>query len=214
MQIDPKQQSKKDNYKLLIGTILPRPIAFVTSLTGEGVVNAAPFSFFNAVATDPLMVSISCARKASGEMKDTARNIMESKEFVVHVVDSTNVEMVNDTAVEFPPDVSEVEEVGFRLTPSVVVKVPRIMESKVHMECILHQILTFGGTTEAPNVDFIIGEVVQFHIADELYGSGRINTELLDPVGRLAGTTYCKVGETFSMSRPSYEDWVVRDLIR
>lgn len=208
MQIDPKQQSKKDNYKLLIGTVVPRPIAFVTSLTSGGVVNAAPYSFFNAVATDPLMVSISCARKANGEMKDTARNIMENKEFVVHVVDSTNVEMVNDTAVEFPSDISEVEESGFQLVPSVVVQVPRIKESKVHMECILHQMLNFGGTDEVPNVDFIIGEVVQFHIQDELYEFGRINSELLDPVGRLAGTTYCKIGEAFSISRPSYDEWV------
>ena len=213
MQIDPKQQSKKDNYKMLIGTVLPRPIAFVTSLTSEGVVNAAPFSFFNAVAPDPPMVSISCARKANGEMKDTARNIKETREFVVHIVDSSNVDRINDTAVEFPPDVSEVDEVGFEMIPSVIVQVPRIKESKIHMECVLHQMLSFGGTEEMPNVDFIVGEVVQFHIADELYESGRINTELLDPVGRLAGTTYCKVGETFSMSRPSYEQWIAREKV-
>lgn len=208
MRIDPKQQSKKDNYKLLIGTIVPRPIAFVTSLTNGGIVNAAPFSFFNAVATDPLMIGIACARKATGQMKDTARNISDNKEFVVHVVDNANVEMMNDTAIEFPPNVSEVGEIGFQLDPSVVVKVPRLRESKIQMECVLHQILNFGGTLEVPNVDYIIGEVVQFHIDDALYESGRITTELLNPVGRLAGTTYCNVGRTFSMSRPSYEDWI------
>jgi flavin reductase (DIM6/NTAB) family NADH-FMN oxidoreductase RutF len=207
VRIDPTQQSKLENYKILIGSVLPRPIAFVTSVNGDGVVNAAPFSFFTVVSTDPPMVGISVMRKPGGIRKDTAANIAGSGEFVVHVVDRDNVAMVNETSVEFPPGMSEAEEVGFRLVQSDIVKVPGLMESKIRMECRLHRILPLGGTSDAPNVDFIIGEVVRFHIADELYRDGKIDTVLLDPVGRLAGTAYGTLGEMFSMPRLSYEEW-------
>jgi flavin reductase (DIM6/NTAB) family NADH-FMN oxidoreductase RutF len=208
LKIDPKQQTKQDNYKLLIGSILPRPIAFVTSLGPEGIVNAAPFSFFNVAGTEPPLILFSCMRKPGGVMKDTARNIAEHGEFVVHVVDGENVGMVNDTSVEFPPDVSEAESVGFTLVPSDVVKVPRILETKIQMECRLHRLLTLGGTEKEPNSDLIIGEVVRFHIDDSVYSGGKIDTDKLDPVSRLAGTFYGKIGNTFSMPRIPYEEWI------
>jgi flavin reductase (DIM6/NTAB) family NADH-FMN oxidoreductase RutF len=208
MQIDPKQQTKSENYKLLIGCVLPRPIAFVTSQNNHNIVNAAPFSFFSAVSSDPPMISIACARKDDGQMKDTARNVIESKEFVVHIVDGTNVKEINETSIDFPSDISEVEIVGFNLLPSAVVKVPRIAQSKVHMECKLQHILYLGGNDKAPSTDLLIGEIVQFHIDDKLYDKGRILTELLDPVARLAGTMYCKIGDTFSFPRLSYEKWL------
>ncbi|WP_240511826.1 flavin reductase family protein [Paludifilum halophilum] len=207
MQIDPRDQAKKANYKLLIGGVLPRPIAFVTSMDKNGVVNAAPFSFFTVVSVDPPMLSVSCMRKPGGVPKDTARNIAETKEYVVHVVDGDNVSMVNQTSTEFPPDVSEAEAVGFDLADSVHVHPPRIVQSKVQMECRLRQILPMGGTPESPDADVIIGEVVLFHVEDALYESGRIDTVGLNPVGRLAGTAYGKLGETFSMPRLSLDEW-------
>lgn len=207
MQIDPTKQTKHDNYKLLIGSVLPRPIAFVSSMGKDGVVNAAPFSFFTVVSTEPPMISVTAMRKPGNVQKDTARNIEETCEFVVHVVDSDNVAQVNETATDFPPEISEVDTVGFTLLPSARVKVPRIAESKIQMECILHKMIPLGGTSVSPNADLIIGEVVMFHVQDELLFEGRIDTETLDPIGRLAGTTYGKLGEMFSMPRLSYEEW-------
>lgn len=210
MKMDPNRQSKQDNYKLLIGSVLPRPIAFVTSVNEQGVVNAAPFSFFTVVGTEPPLISITCIRKPGGQMKDTARNIAEQKEFVVHVVDGENVELVNDTSIDFPADVSEVEAIGLDLQPSEIVKVPRVTQTKIQMECRLHQILALGGVDGVPNADVIIGEVVQFHIDDDLYDQGRIDTARLDPVSRLAGTAYGKLGEMFSMPRLPYEEWLAK----
>ncbi|MBA4495734.1 flavin reductase family protein [Paenactinomyces guangxiensis] len=208
MRIDPKQQTKQENYKLLIGSVLPRPIAFITSVNGYGLVNAAPFSFFNVAGTAPPLISVAVNRKPGGRMKDTARNIAEQKEFVVHVVDGENVNLVNDTSVEFPSDVSEAEAVGFHLLPSEVVKVPRIAETKIQMECRLHQMMPLGGEDGNPNTDLIIGEVVLFHIDDSLIFDGKIDTFRLDPVSRLAGTTYGKLGETFSLPRLPYDEWL------
>lgn len=208
MRIDPNQQSRRENYKLLIGTILPRPIAFVTSQNDEGVVNAAPFSFFNIVATEPPLIGLSCIRKPGNVMKDTARNILEKKEFVVHIVSQDLVEKVNDTSIDFPPNQSEVEAIGFQMLPSEKIKVPRIADAKVQMECTLYQHLQLGKDQEGnPNADFIIGQIVQFHIADEIYEDGKINLHKLNPVSRLAGVDYGMVGETFSLPRPTYEDW-------
>lgn len=211
MRIDPNLQSKKDNYKLLIGTILPRPIAFVTSITKEGVVNAAPFSFFNIVGTEPPLIGFSCGRKKGGVMKDTARNILSEKEFVVHIVSHHMTEMVNDTAIDFPPDQSEAEAMGFKLLPSYQVKVPRVAEAKVQMECVLYQHMELGIDAEGnPSTDFIIGKIVQFHIADDIYEDGKIHLQKLNPVSRLAGNDYGTIGEIFSLVRPTYEDWKKR----
>lgn len=207
MQIDPKKQSKQDNYKLLIGSVLPRPIAFVTSLGETGAVNAAPFSFYTVVSTDPPMLSVTVNRKPGGVRKDTARNIAATGEYVIQVVDMGNVEKVNQCSTEFPPHLSEAEAVGFDLLPGRKVKVPRIAQSKIQMECRLHQILPMGGSEAEPNADLIIGEVVWFHIGDDLYDQGRIDTVKLDPVGRLAGVTYSKLGEMFSRPRLGYEEW-------
>ncbi|SEN35917.1 flavin reductase family protein [Lihuaxuella thermophila] len=208
MQIDPKRQTKQENYKLLIGSVLPRPIAFVTSVNEQGLVNAAPFSFFNVVATEPPLICFSCIRKPGGKMKDTARNIAGQKEFVVHIVDGKNVERVNDTSVEFPSEVSEAEMIGFELLPGAIVRVPRIAGTRVQMECRLHQMLALGGQEGVPNADLIIGEVVQFHVDDELYQDGKIDTLALDPVSRLAGTNYGKIGKIFSLPRLSYDEWL------
>ncbi|TCP64293.1 flavin reductase family protein [Baia soyae] len=208
MRLDPKQLTQKENYKLMIGSVLPRPIAFVTSMNQDGIVNAAPFSFYTAVSTNPPMIGFTVNRKPGNVQKDTASNIQLNGEFVVHVVDETNVAMVNETATEFPSNVSEVEAAGFTLEPSEVVTVPRIRESKVQLECKLHQIIPMGGIADAPNSDFIVGEIVQFHVQDDLLMDGKINTDQLKPVGRLAGLYYGNIGETYAMPRKSYEAWL------
>ncbi|TCS96442.1 flavin reductase family protein [Hazenella coriacea] len=208
MKIDPKNLQKVDIYKLLIGSVLPRPIAWVTSMNSNGTINAAPFSFYNIVATDPPMISISCLRKPGGKMKDTAYNIAKEKEFVVHVVDESNVAAVNDTSIDFPTEISEVEQLDLKMIPSEKVRVPRILHSKIQMECKLFQMQSLGGTETEPNTDFIIGEIVTFHIDDSLYDQGKIKTDLLQPVGRLAGVSYSKWGGSFAIPRPSYQEWL------
>lgn len=202
MEINPKTNERIANYKLLIGGVLPRPIAFITSIGEQGVLNAAPYSFFNVVSTDPPMIAVAVMRKPGGVHKDTARNILESKEFVINVVDEQNVEKVNVTSCDYPSEISEVEQAGLTTSPSQVVHVPRIQQAKVHFECRLHQHLELGN---GPNSDLIIGEIVHIHVDDTLYDGGRIDTKKLAPIGRLAGTDYVTLGNIMSMPRPTYK---------
>ncbi|MCM3585164.1 flavin reductase family protein [Mesobacillus maritimus] len=194
--IDPSVQTERENYKLLTGSIIPRPIAFVTSVSKAGVVNGAPFSYFNIVSANPPMISLSIQR-TNGQQKDTARNITDMKEFVVHIVDEKNVNMVNETAASLPPDQSEVEMANFSTIPSKKVSVPGVEEAKVRMECVLEHALEIGNGT-----DFIIGRIVQFHIEEDIYNQGRIDAKGLAAVSRLAGNDYAKIGEVFTIKRP------------
>jgi len=194
ISIDPTTLSAKENYKFLIGSIIPRPIAFVTTQAEDGTVNGAPFSFFSVVSSNPPMISIAIQR--SGEKKDTARNILSEKSFVVHIVDETNVEQVNKTAATLPRDQSEIDYTNMTLISSDKIAVPGVNEAKIRMECKLAQAL------DLPNTDFIIGEVVQFHIDEDLYQDGRIDENGLAAVSRLAGNNYAKIGEIFTIERP------------
>ncbi|WP_462413499.1 flavin reductase family protein [Neobacillus sp. Marseille-QA0830] len=200
LSIDPSIQTERDNYKLLIGSIIPRPIAFVTSLSNEGIINGAPFSYFNVVSSNPPLISLSIGR-SKGRLKDTARNIVNKKEFVIHIVDEINVEKVNQTAASLPPDESEVDLAGFTPIPSLKISVPGIKEAKFRMECILEKSLELGDR-ESTSCDFMIGRVVQFHIDEAIYQSGRVDPRGLAAVGRLAGHDYAKIGEIFSIERP------------
>ncbi|MFZ7942876.1 flavin reductase family protein [Neobacillus sp. 19] len=200
LSIDPASLSEKENYKFLIGSIIPRPIAFVTTMSANGVLNGAPFSYFNIVSSNPPMISLSIQR-AQGRQKDTARNIIETKEFVVHIVDDHNVEKVNKTAASLPPEQSEIELA--KLTPenSVKVSVPGVKEAKIRMECRLEHSLELGGS-DSSGCDLIIGRIVQFHIDESIYEKGRIDPTGLAAVSRLAGNYYAKIGEIFEIERP------------
>lgn len=195
LSIDPNQQTERENYKLLVGSVIPRPIAFVTSMSADGIVNAAPFSYFNIVSSDPPLLSVSVQSRA-GVLKDTARNAIEAGEFVIHVVDESNVDEVNKTAASLPPEESEIDLTGLALIPSEVVKVPSVKQAKVRFECRLEQAVELGGTR------LLIGKVVRFHIDESIYENGRINPESLKPVSRLAGFNYAKLGEIFPIKRP------------
>ncbi|MCY7753585.1 flavin reductase family protein [Bacillus haynesii] len=200
LSIDPHTKTERENYKFLIGSIIPRPVAFVTSVSEEGVLNGAPFSYFNIVSSNPPMISLSIQR-FEGSQKDTARNILNSKEFVVHIVDEQNVEKINTTAASLPPSQSEVQLAELTPVESVKVSVPGVKEAKVRMECVLEYSLELG-EKYSPGCDLIIGRVVQYHIKSGIYENGKIDPRGLGAISRLAGHDYAKIGEIFTRKRP------------
>ncbi|GAA4065581.1 flavin reductase family protein [Amphibacillus indicireducens] len=201
LSFDPNQISERQNYKFLIGTIIPRPIAFVTSTGTDEIINGAPFSYFNVVSSNPPMISIAVQRKA-GQMKDTARNIIKNKEFVVHIVDQANVEQINETAANLAPTESELIRAKLTTVPSEKISVPGVKEAKVRFECVLEKAVELG---EAGNVgvDLLIGKIVHYHIDETIYQEDqRIDPDQLATVSRLAGNNYAKIGEIFEIVRP------------
>jgi flavin reductase (DIM6/NTAB) family NADH-FMN oxidoreductase RutF len=194
MKISPAPLLAQDLYKLLTGIVVPRPIAWVTSRSGKGVVNLAPFSCFTFVSSKPPMVGINVGRRL-GERKDTAVNIEFAKEFVVNIGDETMIEDIHRTGIAYPPHVSEVEVLGLEIAECEYVKVPRLAAAPISLECRLHQTLTFGET----GAQFIVGEVVLFHIRDGLSQNYKIDTAKLRPVCRVGGPNYASLGEIVSM---------------
>jgi flavin reductase (DIM6/NTAB) family NADH-FMN oxidoreductase RutF len=202
MTIDPAQNSNQDNYKLLIGSIVPRPIAFVSTLSKDGVPNLAPFSFFTGVCSNPpTILFCPMLRGSDGQKKDTLLNIEETGEFVVNVVDEEIVGKMNLTAGEFSSDVDEFVEAGLTPIPATVVKPPRVLESPLSMECKLQQVL-YVGEGDVGSGSVVLGTVVRFHVRRDLYDNGRIDITHLKPVARLAGSAYCPVREMFDLQRP------------
>ncbi|MED1467803.1 flavin reductase family protein [Bacillus salipaludis] len=201
MEITPETLEWKEGYKLLVGSILPRPIAFVSTLAEDGTANAAPFSFFTAICASPMLVCFSPMRRGKdGAKKDTLVNIENTQQFVINIVSEGIASQMNDCAIEFSPEIDEINETGLTKEPSKKIKVPRIKESLVHLECELYQVLDFGDQPGAGSL--VIGKVVHVHVADDLYNNGRIDSEKLKPLGRMAGNTFTDplVG-TFDMVR-------------
>lgn len=204
MQIDPNT-FEHNFYRVLTGVVVPRPIAFVSTISADGIVNLAPFSFFNAVASDPPTIVFSSSRRAGSKAKDTLTNVEETGEFVVNVVVDDIAEAMNKTAAEFPVEVNEFDIAGLTEAPSVKVKAPRVSESPVNMECRLKQVVDLG-RDPATGHGLVIGEVIYMHIRDDLINGHRINHQLLKPTGRLAGSMYCHTDDVFEMVRPVYEE--------
>ena len=202
MQIDPALHSKMDNYKLLTNLVVPRPIAWVTSQSRNGVINLAPFSFFNAVSGDPPYLIISVGKNDAGELKDTANNIKASGEFVVNLVTEDLFDAMNISAADFPAEVSELEATRLHAAPSVHIKVPRVAEAQVSLECKLHTAQPLGANT------LIIGEIVMFHVAEHLMGPG-MHINNFAPIGRLGSpSVYCRTTDRFDVARTSYAQWL------
>lgn len=201
MQLDP--QTFGNFYRVLTGVVVPRPIAFVSTISPEGVTNLAPYSFFNAVASNPPTLVFSSSRHTGHKEKDTLANVEATGEFVVNVVVDDIAEAMNRTAAEFPATVSEFEIAGLTPAPSVKIRPPRVAESPVNMECRLQQVINLGSGEQQHGL--VIGEVVLLHIRDDLIDGHRINHHLLKPTGRLAGSMYCHTAEVFEMTRPVYD---------
>ena len=193
--------SRNDAYRLLTSTIVPRPIAFVTTVDPQGRTNAAPFSFFNAVGSAPPTVVLGFEPNADGSQKDTPNNIIATGEFVVNLVDRALAERMSAAAASLPPGQSEIDHVGLDIVPSVTVTPPRLAASPVAMECRLthDNPLSGGGRV-------ILGEVVEFHIRDALIESLnplRIDLDQLDAISRLSGADYGTIKDRFSIQRPA-----------
>lgn len=192
--------SDMQNYKLLSGSIIPRPIAFVTTQNLKGDINAAPFSF-NVVNHTPPMIAIAVQR-TKGNRKDTSINIEQSGEFVVHITDEAIVNDVNETAAPLEYGVNELKRTYLSMIDSDLIKVPAIKEAKVRFECKLHQIVQLGNKDNGS--DLIIGEIVMYHIDEEVYfEDSKIDANQLNPVARLAGNDYSLLGQTFTVNRPT-----------
>jgi flavin reductase (DIM6/NTAB) family NADH-FMN oxidoreductase RutF len=207
VEIDPRSMPPLAVYKLLIGCVVPRPIAWVSTVSADGVNNVAPFSFFMGVCNDPPTLAFSVgprggdAKAGPAGQKDTVRNLEATGDFVVNVVDDTLAEQMNLTSGEYPPDVDEFVLAGLTAAPGVKVRAPRVLEAPISMECHLAQIVRVG---RGPH-SLVLGEIVHFHIRDDLYDprAGRIDMHRLKPVGRLAGQLYTRVHDIFEMKRPN-----------
>ena len=201
MKLDPK--TFDSFYRVLTGVVVPRPIAFVSTVSADGNFNLAPYSFFNAVGYDPPTIVFSSSRHVGGKQKDTLANIEQTGEFVVNVVVDDIAEAMNKTAAEFPAGVSEFEIAGLTPAPSDLIKAPRVAESPVNMECRLIQVIPIG--KGAHEHGLVIGEVILMHLRDDILDGHRVNHHILKPTGRLAGSMYCHTSDVFEMPRPVYQ---------
>ncbi len=191
----------KQNYKFLIGSILPRPIAVVSTLNLDGSNNLAPFSFFTAVSATPMIIGFSpLIRTSTGKKKDTVINIEREKEFVVNFVTESNMHKVNEASAELDYGEDEFQYTGLNALESDLVKARRLLESPIQFECKLRDILSYGDHIGSGR--FITGEVIKVHISEEiLEGDNRISTSLFEPVGRGAGNDWIKTTDIIQFER-------------
>ena len=199
MELDLEGKQARGAYQILASLVTPRPIAWVTTIGSDGVVNAAPFSFFNVLGANPPILGFCPGDRDDGTPKDTARNIRRSHEFVVNLVDEKTADAMNRTAASLPYGVSELQSAGLTTAPSSVVKPPRIIESPASLECIEWGTLQIGGNR------LVIGLVKRVHVRDELFdaATGRIRGEWLHVIGRMASPNwYCRTNDRFEMKRP------------
>ena len=193
MELDPKTLKPESTYKLLIGCVVPRPIAWVSTVGADGVNNLAPFSFFMGVCQDPPTIAFSSGPRAK-DRKDTVQNAEHTGDFVVNIVD-------DDRAEAYPAGVDEFALTGLTAAPGVKVRAPRVLEAPVSLECRVARVVPVGNGPHS----LVLGEIVYFHVRDDVYdaATGRIDIARLKPVGRLAGHQYSYIHEIFEMKRPN-----------
>lgn len=202
MIVDPASTDYLSTYKLLIGSVVPRPIAFVSSISADGTFNLAPFSFFTVASSNPPVLLFNVARRGTPDArKDTLRNITTTREFVVNVVSEEIGEKMNLCAGEYPPDVDEFQVSGLTPIPSDLVKAPRVAESHIAMECRLLYTIEMSGLPGGGNL--MLGEVIRIHIDDALFTNFRIDQDKLKAIGRMAGNSYTRTQDRFDMIRPA-----------
>ena len=200
MKIDLAKLDVAGAHEFMVGAVLPRPIAWVSTIGEDGVYNLAPFSFFTGLSSKPAVVGFGVGRKRDGRKKDTLVNVEFSKDFVINIVTEAIAAAMNQTSGEYPSHVDEFKEAGLTAVKSDLVKPPRVAESPVNLECRLLQILEFG---EPPRrSSFVIGEILRAHVQDELWKNGVIQADKLKAIGRLGEDFYCRTMDRFEMKRP------------
>jgi flavin reductase (DIM6/NTAB) family NADH-FMN oxidoreductase RutF len=205
MEINPETLPHQSIYKILTGSVLPRPIGWISSLDPSGRPNLAPFSFFNVVCSNPPTV-LFCPliRGIDGRKKDTLNNVRATKEFVVNIVTETLLPAMNASSVEAPPGFNEFEFAGLRLANSVTVKPPRVSESPIHFECKVREIIDINDAPGGGSI--VIGTILHIHVDDHIMiGQDKINLTALQPIGRLAGGAYSKVTDIIELERPKHK---------
>src|ERR1700753_1750201 len=201
LTIDPAQHATTDIYKLMVGAIVPRPIALVSTVDEANVRNLAPFSYFTACSSNPpVVVFCPINRPQPHGAKDTLRNIIATREFVVNIVSEEFAGGMNATAAQVPPDVDEFELSDLTPIPSDLIKPPRVAESHIHMECALVQLVQ--ESDEPGGGSLVLGEVLRFHVREDLIENFRIDPDKLRAIGRMAGSTYVRTTDRFDLERP------------
>jgi flavin reductase (DIM6/NTAB) family NADH-FMN oxidoreductase RutF len=204
MQFDFDQMPPVERYKLLLATVLPRPIAWITTRDPAGAINAAPFSFFNVFGSDPATVGVGIGSKGPGEPKDTRANIRANEQFVVNLVPFALAQEMRITSIAFPKGVEEPKEAGLSLAPSERIGVPRISQAPVSMECIFMQEIRLGGFS------LVLGQILLVHVRDEAVLDRTrqyIDASKLDLIGRMEGAWYTKTTDRFEMPPIALNDW-------
>lgn len=204
MKIDLASLGQRDLHHIMMSAIVPRPIAWVSTVSEDGVFNLAPFSAYGSVSIKPVMVGFAVSATRDGREKDTLKNIEATKEFVINVVDEALAEAMNATSAPYPSDVDEFKKARITPVKADLVKAPMVAESPISLECRLNQILKFG---EAPRMSsYVIGEVLRVHVKDEFYANEEIQMSKLKAIGRLGGRggdQYCRTSDSFEMKRPT-----------
>jgi flavin reductase (DIM6/NTAB) family NADH-FMN oxidoreductase RutF len=201
MIIDPR--SNENFYYALTGVVIPRPIAFISTISESGSFNLAPFSFFNAISSNPPTVAISIARNTPSKPKDTLANIEATGEFVINIVVESISEAMNKTAAEYPAETNEFEIAGLTPAPSAMIKPPRVLESPVNLECQLNQVIAIGqNETES---GLVLAEVVAIHLDEKIITDNRVDPRKLKAIGRMGGSDYSHTNSIFTLVRPTYK---------
>lgn len=203
------QLTERERYKILIGTVIPRPVALVTTVSQDGVPNAGPFSFFNVLTHDPAIVAIGVENYADMRFKDTARNIRETGEFTVHIIDDALVSQMEICAIKFGPEADELKEAGLDTTPGLMVRSPRILAAPAALECRRHTTLQVG-----PAREIILGEVLGVYVRSDAVDPSNlhIDQQIMDAIGRMGGHTYTRTRDQFDVKTLTPEEWVARGL--
>ena len=202
MEIRFKDLDPKQIYKIMTSVIVPRPIAWISTVSKEGINNLAPFSYFAGISSDPPLIAVSIGSKSQEEKKDTWKNIEETGEFVINMVTKDLISQMNITSLPFEKEIDEFEKAGLTPAPSMSVKPPRVKESPVNIECKKYEIIEIG------KMGLILGEVLMVHIRDDILNEkGYVDTTKLEIIGRLGGANYCLITaeNTFELRRPDKE---------
>jgi flavin reductase (DIM6/NTAB) family NADH-FMN oxidoreductase RutF len=199
--IEPDAAGFPNVYKVMVGSIVPRPIAFVSTVSPEGIYNLSPFSFFTGVSANPPVVCFCPLRNGDGSKKDTLNNIEATGGFVVNIVSEEFVQQMNMTSAGFAPDVDEFQVAGLTPVASDLVKAPRVKEAHVSMECRLFQVFEISSSPSGGSI--VTGEIVRLHVDDAYVENYRIDPDKLQAVGRMAGNTYVRTADRFDLTRPA-----------